>query len=161
MKGTSNATNRSPHSDLTPGRARRARAEQRPVLEMIAPLDIFLEDMPPGLNNAYVTRIVKGTAYRPLSEEAKHWKAGAIPQIRAIANRKDWSMIKKTPMRISILYRAPNILVWDIDGKAKLLIDAAMEALGLDDRYIMALHQSKERYEREQVYMRIMQWGEE
>jgi hypothetical protein len=117
--------------------------------------------MPPSLNNAYVTITTKSSSRRVLSGEAKAWKEGATLQIQSIASRAGWSMVKKTPMRVSILYRAPNVLVWDLDGKAKLLIDAAMEALGLDDRYVMALHQSKERHPSEQVYMRIAEWSQE
>lgn len=121
-------------------------------------LAVVLDDIPPSLNNAYRTVIIDGVPHRVLTTAAKRWKLATAKQIKVAAGRVGWSMVKKTPMKITIHYRAPNILVWDLDGKAKLLVDAAMEALGLDDRYVMDLHLTKERQPREQVLMRIEEW---
>src|SRR5687768_11922571 len=107
-------------------------------------LAIILDDVPPSLNNAYRSITIDGKSRRVLTGAARKWKADAIKQIRVAGNRIGWSMAKKTPMLIKIHYRAPNIFVWDLDGKAKLLIDAFCTAFELDDRYVMDLHQTKE-----------------
>ena len=128
---------------------------------MIQPetLTIVLGDMPPSLNNAYREVIIERVARRVLTGPAKKWKADAIKQIQVAANRIGWSMAKKTMMQVEVHYQAPNILVWDLDGKLKLLQDAFCEAMGLDDRYVMDIHLSKERATTERVTMHITEWS--
>jgi hypothetical protein len=127
----------------------------------VTSLGVVLDTVPPSLNNAYRNATIDGKSRRVLTGDAKKWKADAGKQIKVAAGRVGFQMIKKTPMVISISYRAPNVLVWDIDGKAKLAIDAAMEALGLDDRYVMDLRLTKRRGAQEYMRISIEAWRNE
>ena len=106
---------------------------------------VSLSDMPPSLNNAYATITVKGVSRRVLSNSARAWKDGAVLIIRSAGRLQGFDIAPKVPFIINVTYTAPNVLVWDLDGKAKLLIDAFCDAFGIDDRYLMDLHQRKQR----------------
>ncbi len=157
MKGKTNGNKLVPTAH--PAGAARLHGAGGSSIAYLAPLDIFLDDMPPSSNNAYTTG--KGHGRRVLTTDARRWKESAIKQIRVTAGRAGWSMAPKTPMQIMILFRAPNILVWDLDGKVKLLQDAFCEAVGLNDAYVMDLHLRKRRWPNEQVCMRVMEWSED
>lgn len=119
-------------------------------------LDIVLDDIPPSLNNIYRTITIKGISRRVLSGAAKKWKADATKIMRVAGSRQGWSIDPKRPFAIVVRYTAPNVLVWDLDGKPKLLIDAFCEAFGVDDRYLMALNQEKQRGQVAQLRMRVI-----
>jgi len=106
---------------------------------------VSLSDMPPSLNNAYNTVTIKGVSRRVLSNSARAWKDGAVFVIRSAGRLQGFDIAPKVPFIINVTYTAPNMLVWDLDGKAKLLIDAFCDAFGIDDRYLMDLHQRKQR----------------
>lgn len=108
-------------------------------------LDLTLDTIPPSLNNIYKTITVKGISRRVLTTEARKWKDYATLIIRTAGRRVGWDIAPKQPFAITVLYQAPNVLVWDVDGKAKLLVDSFCEAFGVDDRYLMDLHQTKQR----------------
>lgn len=118
-------------------------------------LDIQIDDLPPSLNNIYRTVMVDGKPIRVLTSAAKKWKADAITIIKAAGSRQGWTVAKKVPIIIAIRYFAPNVLVWDIDGKPKLLLDALCSAFAIDDRYVMKLNQEKERSPRPYLRMRV------
>lgn len=108
-------------------------------------LDLTLDTVPPSLNNLYRTVTIKGVSRRVLSGPAKAWKAGAALVIRNAARRQGFDLAPRQPFAMQVAYQAPNILMWDLDGKPKLLIDSLCEALGVDDRYLMDLRQTKQR----------------
>lgn len=118
-------------------------------------LDLLLDIMPPSLNNIYRTVTIKGISRRVLTGDAKKWKHDAITIIHNAGRLQDFDIQPKQPFKIAVLYQAPNVLVWDLDGKGKLLIDAFCEAFGVDDRYLMELHQHKQRGT-QSVCMRVM-----
>lgn len=118
-------------------------------------LRISIDSVPPSLNNLYKTVMVKGHPSRVLTGPARKWKTAAALIIRAAAARQRWAVMKKQPLAIAITYAAPNILQWDVDGKAKLLIDALCDAFAIDDRYVMDLRQSKTRSPHEHVAMLV------
>lgn len=118
-------------------------------------IDLVLDIMPPSLNNIYRSVTIKGITRRVLTGDAKKWKQDAITIIRCAGNQQGFVIQPKQPFDIDVLYRAPNVLVWDLDGKGKLLIDAFCEAFGVDDRYLMELHQRKQRGP-QSVCMRVM-----
>jgi Endodeoxyribonuclease RusA len=111
----------------------------------ITTLRVMLDTMPPSLNNLYKTITVKGISRRVLSGPAKSWKAYATPIIRNAGRRAGWDIAPKQPFAIEVVYQAPNMLMWDLDGKPKLLIDSLCDAFGVDDRYLMDLRQRKQR----------------
>jgi hypothetical protein len=108
-------------------------------------IDITLDDIPPSLNNIYRTVTIKGISRRVLTGDARKWKASTTTIIRNAGKVQGFDIAPKEPFAIAVLYTAPNVLVWDLDGKAKLLIDSFCEAFGVDDRYLMELHQRKQR----------------
>lgn len=108
-------------------------------------LALTLDTMPPSLNNIYRTITVKGISRRVLTGDAKKWKADATIIIRNAGRLQGFDIQPKQPFAITVLYQAPNVNQWDLDGKPKLLIDAFCEAFGVDDRYLMELHQRKQR----------------
>jgi len=108
-------------------------------------LDLTLDTIPPSLNNIYRSVTIKGIARRVLTGDAKQWKKDATTIIRNAGRLHDFDIQPKQPFKIEVLYQAPNVLVWDVDGKAKLLVDSFCEAFGVDDRYLMELHQRKQR----------------
>jgi len=106
---------------------------------------VSLSDMPPSLNNAYNTVTIKGVSRRVMSNSARAWKDGAVLIIRSSGRLQGFDIAPKVPFAVDVTYTAPTVLVWDLDGKAKLLIDAFCDAFGIDDRYLMDLHQRKQR----------------
>jgi len=118
-------------------------------------LEVTLTDIPPSLNNLYATIEVEGRSRRVLSSAANDWKRTAGLIIRNAATLQQWTCERKTPLYVEILFASPTVLRWDIDGKAKLLIDALCEAMGLDDRYVMHLDLEKVRSGMEQVRMLV------
>lgn len=107
----------------------------------MTPLHITLTTLPPSLNNLYAT--VNGR--RVLTSAARAWKGATAWEIKAAALAQGWAIAPKTPLAVTVAYSAPDVLRWDLDGKAKLLLDALCEAFGIDDRYVMTLAQSKAR----------------
>lgn len=118
-------------------------------------LEVTLDDIPPSLNNLYATIEIKGRSRRVLSSAANAWKHAAALIIRNAAQHQQWTVAKKTPLYVEILYAAPDVLRWDIDGKPKLLLDALSDAFGIDDRYVMSLNQMKARSALPQVRLRV------
>ena len=51
----------------------------------------------------------------------------------------------KTPIRVMIDIRAPNIFVWDVDNLMKTVTDAANKIIYDDDRYIVSATITKAR----------------
>jgi Holliday junction resolvase RusA-like endonuclease len=102
-------------------------------------LDTVLPGLPPPLNHAY-THTARGG--KRMTAEAAAWQAGAALALRvALVSRP----APRTPLRVAITFTAPDILRWDLDGRLKQLGDALATALGVDDRYVLALTVSKAR----------------
>ena len=118
---------------------------ERIMRELLQSFEITLGDMPPSLNNLYKSITVKGVTRRVMSNSARAWKDGAVLVIRAAGRFQGFDIAPKQPFAIEVQYTAPNVLVWDLDGKAKLLIDAFCDAFGVDDRYLMEMRQRKQR----------------
>ena len=107
--------------------------------------EITLLEIPPSLNNAYATVTNRGVSRRVMTSSARSWKDTATLLIRNAGRLSGFDIAPKQPFVIEAIYTAPNVLVWDVDGKAKLLIDAFCDAFGVDDRYLMELRQCKQR----------------
>jgi len=113
--------------------------------ELLQVFEITLDDMPPSLNNIYKTVTIKGVGRRVMTADARSWKDYATLLIRNAGRLQGFDIASKQPFAIDALYTAPNMLVWDLDGKAKLLVDSFCDAFGVDDRYMMELRQRKQR----------------
>jgi len=111
----------------------------------VAALIVTLDSMPPSLNNLYATIVVKGKQRRVLSGAARAWKDAATTIIRNAGRLQGFDLAPKQPFAIEVVYQAPNVMMWDLDGKSKLLVDALADAFGIDDRYLMELCQHKQR----------------
>lgn len=122
-----------------------------------AALEIVLDELPPSLNNLYATIEVQGRSRRVLTSAATSWKARAALVMRNAAQHQRWTIARKTPFHVEVRYAAPNVLQWDLDGKPKLLLDALCDAFGIDDRYVMALYQTKARAAQPEVRVRIVE----
>ena len=113
--------------------------------ELLQAFEITLDDMPPSLNNAYATVTNRGVSRRVMTANARSWKDTATILIRNAGRLRGFDIAPKQPFAIEVLYTAPNVLVWDLDGKAKILVDSFCDAFGVDDRYLMELRQRKQR----------------
>ena len=113
--------------------------------ELLQAFEITLDDMPPSLNNAYATVTNRGVSRRVMTSSARSWKDTATILIRNAGRLNGFDIAPKQPFAIEVLYTAPNVLQWDLDGKPKLLLDSLCDAFGIDDRYLMELHQRKQR----------------
>jgi Holliday junction resolvase RusA-like endonuclease len=118
-------------------------------------LEVNFTEIPPSLNNLYATAEIEGRSRRVLTSAARDWKQQAAWAIFAAAREQGWSVEKKTPLYVEVFYGAPDVLRWDLDGKAKLLLDAFCDAFGVDDRYVMTLTQMKARTGLEQMKLRV------
>lgn len=118
-------------------------------------LEVTLDDLPPSLNNLYATIEVKGRSRRILSSTANDWKRAAAWAMVAAAREQGWAVNPKEPLSVEVIYTAPDVLRWDLDGKSKLLLDSFCLAFGVDDRYVMSLNQSKARGPLRQLRMRV------
>jgi len=108
-------------------------------------LIVTLDSMPCSLNNLYATIVVKGKQRRVLSGAARAWKDGAALIIRNAGRLQGFDLAPKQPFAVEVVYQAPNVMQFDLDGKSKLLVDALADAFGIDDRYLMDLRQRKQR----------------
>ncbi len=153
-KGTTHA-NRTDRPARAPRRAAVSHSGSAAAPAVSAAFQFQIDDVPPSLNNAYRNATINGKSQRVLTTDAKKWKAGAIKIITAAASRQGWSVDKRILLEVTIHYWAPNVLVWDIDGKAKLLIDAFCSAFGIDDRYIIDLSLKKRRSPTRYLRMRV------
>src|SRR5215210_2473451 len=106
------------------------------IISPIAGLRIVIDDLPPTFNNAYPTA---QHGRRFLTPAAKTWKAGAALQIRNAAALAGFSLPAKTPYYVDAEFFGPRVWGYDLDGRAKLLLDAISAALGVDDRYVSGL----------------------
>lgn len=109
--------------------------------------DITLDDMPPSLNHLYANVEIKGRSRRVLSEDGRRWKESTALIVRTQANITGFSIQPGDLFAMTITLQAPNVLQWDLDGKAKLLIDAVCAAFGINDRHLFELHMNKRRGE--------------
>ena len=117
--------------------------------------EITLDDMPPSLNNAYATVTNRGVSRRVMTASARSWKDCATLLIRNAGRLQGFDIAPKQPFGIDVTYASPAMLVFDLDWKGKVLIDALCDAFGIDDRYLMDLHQRKQRGSIK-VHMRVM-----
>lgn len=113
--------------------------------ELLQTFAVTFDVMPPSLNNLYMSVTTKGVTRRVMSNAARAWKDGAVLVIRNAGRMQGFDIAPKQPFTIDVLYTAPNMFQFDLDGKAKLIIDAFCDAFGVDDRYLMDLHQRKQR----------------
>lgn len=123
--------------------------------ELLQAFEITLDDMPPSLNNIYKNVTIKGVGRRVMTADARSWKDTATILMRNAGRLRGFDIAPKQMFAIEVLYTAPNVLQWDLDGKPKLLLDSLCDAFGIDDRYLMDLHQRKQRGACS-VFMRVM-----
>jgi Holliday junction resolvase RusA-like endonuclease len=101
-----------------------------------------LEGVPVSSNGMY--KNIKGRG-RALTTEAKAWKAGVTADVKNIINhnRLDFHHVAKKPLRAKYHFCVPELYRADWDGYIKALQDATMDAMGLDDRYIVSAEAHK------------------
>lgn len=96
--------------------------------------------LPPGVNNQYV---MVG-ARRVLSAEAKAFRRGVAAVVRPMLadGRIDetWlATLHAQLFAVDLVFFFETPFKRDLDGGLKIALDALCDALGLDDRYIVAL----------------------
>lgn len=106
-----------------------------------AALSVTLPGLPPTVNHQYAGRWQGG---RRLTPEAAAWRDGATLAIRA-SMAPAGRLLRTTPWAVALHLEAPDCYRWDLDNRCKSALDALAAALGLDDRYITALHVTKAR----------------
>lgn len=97
----------------------------------------------PSLNNAYFNNAHGG---RTMQTSIKNWKAGVT---RVVANAialkgLDFSPHQKKDLGIEIYFYVPALHKSDWDGHVKIIQDAVIKAMGLDDAYIVEAHVYKD-----------------
>ena len=90
--------------------------------------------LPPTTNQAY--RCGKGRLY--MTESGKLWKLGAQLMVQA-ANRQPEGFWKDKQLYVSLIFFDKSVLTADVDGRAKLALDAVAAGLDFDDRYVFPL----------------------
>ena len=96
--------------------------------------------LPPGVNNQYVTVGKR----RVLSGPAKSFRRSVAAQVRAgfdsgliSANWVD--EVRAQPLACDLTFYFETPFKRDLDGGLKIALDALLEALQLDDRYIVSM----------------------
>ncbi|MBK7107494.1 MAG: RusA family crossover junction endodeoxyribonuclease [Ignavibacteriae bacterium] len=104
-------------------------------------LSFELEGVPVSSNGMY-KNIGRG---RALTTEAKAWKAGVTADVKNIINHQqlDFRSFAKKPLRAKYYFCVPELYRADWDGYIKALQDSTMDAMGLDDRYIVSAEAHK------------------
>lgn len=99
-------------------------------------LDVTVPGLPVSLNNMY-RNTSRG---RALTDKAKARKQEIILHIKSKINYAgiDYNAYVKSPLRIRMFFFVPALYRSDWDGLVKMAQDAAMQAMGLDDRYIVS-----------------------
>lgn len=107
---------------------------------MIHLLTMEGKGIPPSLNNAYFNNRNGG---RTMKEEIKAWKLETIALARQCMDTDDFSEHAKKPLAIKIKLWVPELYRSDWDGHVKVLQDAIMKAMGLNDAYIVQAEVTK------------------
>jgi Holliday junction resolvase RusA-like endonuclease len=104
-------------------------------------LSFELEGVPVSSNGMY-KNIGRG---RALTTEAKAWKAGVTADVKNIINHQqlDFRSFAKKPLQAKYYFCVPELYRADWDGYIKALQDSTMDAMGLDDRYIVSAEAHK------------------
>ena len=99
--------------------------------------------LPPGVNNQYVTVGKR----RVLSKTAQTFRRDVTALIRerlTCENLDPWlATLREQPLACDLVFYFETPFKRDLDGGLKIALDAVCEALGLDDRYIVALTLAK------------------
>lgn len=103
-------------------------------------LTIFIPSLPPTTNMAY--RIGRGHLYK--TEEGKSWQQQAALIIGAKHNKNphEW---KGKFLACELYFMNKSVLLSDIDGRVKPILDCISQKMHFDDRYVlrMELYQIK------------------
>lgn len=95
--------------------------------------------LPPGVNNQYVTVGKR----RALSKPARTFKRDVAALVRERQSRENldpWlAELRERPFACDLVFYFETPFKRDLDGGLKIALDALCDALGLDDRYIVAL----------------------
>ena len=106
---------------------------------MTEALSFFIPTLPPTSNHAYGVAVNKrGKGYIYMTAAGKAWKAGAQLAVQA-ANNQPEGFWKGRQLYVSLTFIDKSVLMADVDGRAKLALDAVAQGLGLDDRYVFPL----------------------
>ena len=108
------------------------------TLRLTAPL-------PPGVNNQYAT--VRGR--RVLSREARTFRRSVAGIVRdgfssGLVTQAWVDAAEKQPLACDIIFYFTTPYRRDLDGGLKIALDALLDALGLDDRYIVTITLTKQ-----------------
>ena len=106
---------------------------------MIHLLTFAMAGTPPGSNNAYYNVAGKGRVLKP---SAQGWKDRIFAHIKNQINtdEQDFRPHAGFPLAIKFTFYVPNLFNQDWDGLVKLCQDSTMEAMELDDKYIIDAH---------------------
>ena len=100
---------------------------------------VFIETLPPTSNHAYGVAVNKrGKGYIYLTAEGKAWKTGAQLAVQA-ADCQPEGFWKGKQLFVSLTFCYKSTLIYDVDGRVKLTLDAVADGLGFDDRYVFPL----------------------
>ena len=102
-------------------------------------------DLPPGINQQYVT-LKNGR--RGLSQASKQWKKGARQRIalHRFEERIDDEFVHRAQsgyLAFTFDFYFESPLRRDLDGGLKILLDTICDAIGVDDNRVVDLHLSK------------------
>jgi Holliday junction resolvase RusA-like endonuclease len=122
-------------------------------------LAITLPGLPPALNHQYAYAGMRGGKRR--TPEAIAWQDGATAAVRSARNEAGWTAPPRSPLTVFVVFEAPDIYRWDIDGRLKCLLDAVAAGLGHDDRWIAHLTVIKMRRAFPMTRIRVLHTEEE
>jgi len=101
---------------------------------MNKPFSAFCPELPPTTNMAY--KVGKGHLYK--TADCKDWqeKAAFIVGAKHGQQFQEW---KGKFLSCSLYFMDSSVLVSDIDGRVKPVLDCLSQKLGFDDRYILKM----------------------
>lgn len=109
-----------------------------PAIPDWADLRFVTGELPPPLNHLYIQDGHGGKFRNP---KVQRWQQDTAAVIQLMGRAGGWPVTSSTkhqiPLTVAVLFTAPNIYQWDLDGRLKVLFDALAEAVRVDDRYIV------------------------
>ena len=106
---------------------------------MIHLLTFAMAGTPPSSNNAYYNVPGKGRVLKP---SVKAWKDRIYAHVKNQINtdEQDFRPDAGFPLAIKLTFYVKDLFKQDWDGLVKLCQDSLMEAMELDDKYIIDAH---------------------
>jgi Holliday junction resolvase RusA-like endonuclease len=105
-------------------------------------LTFSVPGLPPSSNHAYQHTAGGG---KRRTAEVIAWQTSVGQVVSNAALWGGWCLAPKQPFTLTVALHAPRLYGFDCDNCLKITQDAIVQALGLDDRYIVALTVTKAR----------------